>query len=60
MAVRSAIHALRGWPTPLGVTVNSTEQRPDADGRFPERVQGALAILARQLTDFARWRTAAR
>lgn len=60
VAVRSAIHALRGWPTPLGVTVNSTEQRRDADGRFPERVRSALGILAHQLTDFAHWRAAAR
>jgi FMN reductase len=56
VSVRSAIHALRGWPTPFGVTVNTAEQRPDAEGRFDEVVDGALAILAEQLTDFARWR----
>ena len=53
VSVRSAVHALRGWPTPFGVTVNSVEQLPGPDGRFDERVRGALAILARQLTDFA-------
>ena len=59
VSVRSAIHALRGWPTPFGVTVNSAEQRPDADGRFDERIDGALAILAGQLMEFAGWRAAA-
>jgi FMN reductase len=57
VSVRSAIHALRGWPTPFGVTVNSVEQRPDRNGTFDSRVDGALAILAGQLVEFARWRT---
>jgi FMN reductase len=60
VAVRSAIHSLRGWPTPFGVTVNSAEQLPDADGSFDERVTGALHILAGQLIDFVGWRAAAR
>jgi FMN reductase len=60
VSVRSTIHALRGWPTPFGVTVNSAEQRPDEVGRFDKRIDGALAILAGQLVDFASWRAAAR
>jgi FMN reductase len=60
VSVRSAIHALRGWPTPLGVTVNSAEQHPTADGSFDEQVTAALHILATQLTDFTAWRAAAR
>lgn len=60
VSVRSAIHALRGWPTPFGVTVNSAEQFPGPDGAFDERVQSALGILARQLVDFASWQIAAR
>jgi FMN reductase len=56
VSVRSAIHALRGWPTPFGVTVNTAEQHADASGRFDERVEGALAILAGQLVEFASWR----
>lgn len=55
VSVRSAIHALRGWPTPLGVTVNSVEQT-DTD----ERVLGGLRVLAGQLVDFASWQLAAR
>jgi FMN reductase len=60
VSVRSAIHALRGWPTPFGVTVNSAEQHSTADGAFDERITEALQILAAQLTDFAAWRAAAR
>jgi FMN reductase len=29
-SLRSITHALRGWPTPLGVAINSTEAPPDA------------------------------
>jgi FMN reductase len=54
-SVRSTIHALRGWPTPFGVTVNSVEQPPDADGRFDPRVEAALGVLVGQLMDFAGW-----
>ena len=60
VSVRSAIHALRGWPTPFGVTVNSAEPVTTGDGGFEPRVDGALRILAGQLMDFASWRAAAR
>lgn len=60
VSVRSAIHALRGWPTPFGVTVNSAEQTAPVDGRLDPRTIGALRILATQLTDFASWRSAGR
>jgi len=55
VSVRSAIHALRGWPTPFGVTMNSAEQTPE-----DPVVRGALQILAGQLVEFASWRAAAR
>jgi FMN reductase len=50
VSVRSAIHALRGWPTPFGVTVNTVEQTPD-----DPQVTGALRVLAGQLVQFASW-----
>jgi FMN reductase len=53
VSVRSAIHALRGWPTPLGVTVNSAEQPPSATGAFEAGVEASLGVLAQQLVDFA-------
>jgi FMN reductase len=55
VSVRSTVHALRGWPTPFGVTVNSAEQQAD-----DPRVTGALEILAGQLIDFTSWQAAAR
>jgi FMN reductase len=59
VSVRSAIHSLRGWPTPFGVTVNSAEQPPAGDGSFDEHTTAALRIMAKQLTDFAGWRASA-
>ncbi len=58
VSVRSTIHALRGWPTPFGMTVNSAEQVGD-DG-FDGRVTGGLRVLAGQLMQFAGWQLAAR
>lgn len=54
VSVRSAIHALRGWPTPFGLIVNSSEQVTAAG--WDDRVAGGMQILAGQLLDFARWR----
>lgn len=54
VAVRSAVHALRGWPTPFGLTVNTAEQElTDA------KVVGGLEIVVAQLLEFTRWRAAA-
>lgn len=52
VSVRSAIHALRGWPTPFGVTMNSVEQTAD-----DPRVLGGLDIVAAQLMRFAAWQS---
>ena len=60
VSLRSTTHALRGWPTPFGVTVNSAEPTDGPDGSFTPRIDGALRILAGQLLDFARWQAAAR
>lgn len=51
VSVRSAIHALRGWPTPFGLTVNSTEQVSAGD--WDDRVSGGMQILTRQVLGFA-------
>jgi FMN reductase len=55
-ALRSTVHALRGWPTPLGVTINSTPVG-DVDpivGAAPQ-----LGLLVDQVVGFARWQWAA-
>ena len=55
VSVRSAVHALRGWPTPYGVAVNSGEQLPsDPD------VVARLDLLAGQLMRFTAWQEAMR
>lgn len=50
-AMRSIVHALRGWPTPLGVTINTAGTRMfGCDGEcLDEQVTGALRVLAEQV-----------
>jgi FMN reductase len=50
-ALRSIVHALRGWPTPLGVTLNTAGVRLfDGEGRcLDEQVAGSLKLLAEQV-----------
>lgn len=56
-ALRSIVHALRGWPTPLGVALNSAEVRFAADGTCSDaRVESNLRTIGRQVVDFARSR----
>jgi FMN reductase len=59
--LRSIGHALRAWPTPLGVAINSADQIWDSAGQLVDTtVQGQLDMLATQLLTFARaaWETA--
>ena len=50
-AMRSIVHALRGWPTPMGVTLNTAGVRLfDGDGQSLEpQVTGSLRLLAEQV-----------
>jgi FMN reductase len=58
-ALRSIVHALRGWPTPLGVAVNTSECRFDAEDRpSSPAVDRQLQILAAQVVRFAEQRAA--
>ena len=54
-ALRDIVHALRGWPTPLGAAINSTEQVFDEDGtcQMP-RVAQVLELMAGEVMSFAR------
>jgi FMN reductase len=53
-ALRSIVHALRGWPTPLGVPLNSAEVKFDADGSCSDtRVADSLRLVGRQVAEFA-------
>ena len=56
-ALRSIVHALRGWPTPLGVAINT------GDGHFNKddiaaspSVDHQLALMAKQVVQFAQQR----
>jgi FMN reductase len=54
-ALRAVVHALRGWPTPLGVAVNSELPVWDGAGAVGDRaLVGQLEILTGQVVDFAR------
>lgn len=48
VSLRSVVHALRGWPTPLGVAINSAE--PDRDP------SAQLRLLGEQVVEFAHLR----
>ncbi len=54
MALRSIVHALRGWPTPLGATLNTTDGVFDAAGKCKdEKVLNQLNAVGRQVVEFA-------
>ncbi|WP_083866915.1 MULTISPECIES: NADPH-dependent FMN reductase [Frankia] len=52
-ALRSSVHALRGWPTPLGVTLNTEQPLFDSAGRLVDAAAAArLETLADQIMGF--------
>ena len=52
-ALRSIVHALRGWPTPLGAALNSSEVRFNADGCSDVQVEKTLRTIGEQVVEFA-------
>ncbi|MFL5296598.1 MAG: NADPH-dependent FMN reductase [Phenylobacterium sp.] len=58
MAVRSIIHAMRGWPTPFGAALNAS-QLFDAEGECREAKDAwQITTVADQVMEFARMRGA--
>lgn len=54
VSLRSTVHALRGWPTPLGVAINTAEQVFADDGTIADdSVAEQLQLLGQQVVDFA-------
>ena len=52
--LRQVVHALRGWPTPIGLAVNGTITRFDADGTTADdTVTQLVDSMADQLMEFA-------
>ena len=55
--MRAIVHALRGWPTPMAVAVNSQNDIFGGEGEVAEQALDAqLAVLAEQVVTFARMR----
>jgi FMN reductase len=59
-SLRSTVHALRGWPTPLGVAINSLDSNGAGEDGFGDSVQRQLEILGEQVVTFATQATRAR
>jgi FMN reductase len=54
-ALRDIVHALRGWPTPLGAAINTAEKVFDDDGNcLAPRVAQMLDMIAGEVISFAR------
>lgn len=53
-ALRSIVHALRGWPTPLGAALNSAQVTFDAHGAASDlAVERNLRTIGEQVVQFA-------
>jgi len=53
--LRQVVHALRGWPTPLGLAINSRVTTFDErGGTDDDSTRTAVGIMARQVMDFPR------
>lgn len=52
--LRTTVHALRGWPTPLGAAVNSVETKFDeTGGSSDQKVEATLRAIGEQVVRFA-------
>jgi len=47
--LRTIVHALRGWPTPLGIGINTVETTFDSDGLGDSKFEGQLTVMQREL-----------
>jgi FMN reductase len=60
-SLRAVVHALRGWPTPYGVTINSTLKPFGAEGQPADPAAlKACQTVAQEVVEFARLMLAAR
>jgi FMN reductase len=54
ISLRTIVHALRGWPTPLGATLNTATGIFDAGGSCTDpKAALQLGLVARQVVEFA-------
>ncbi|NWK94448.1 FMN reductase [Sphingobium lactosutens] len=55
VALRAVTHSLRGWPTPMGIAVNTAEPVFDADGKcLNAGLTSQAKIMAEQILRFLR------
>ncbi|QLL66225.1 NAD(P)H-dependent oxidoreductase (plasmid) [Sinorhizobium mexicanum] len=55
-ALRSIVHALRGWPTPLGAVINTSLPVFDSEGEVVDMAaKFQLETVGRQVMQFCRW-----
>lgn len=52
-SLRSIVHALRGWPTPLGAAINTSEVSFEADRCSDAQVEKNLLTIGEQVVEFA-------
>jgi FMN reductase len=52
--LRSIVHALRGWPTPLGAGIKASSGMFTAEGCTDPAVVAQLDLVGRQVVEFAR------
>jgi FMN reductase len=60
IALRSIVHALRGWPTPYAATLDAKARPFASDDGPPDGVNDALATVAQQVVAFAQMAQMAR
>lgn len=54
-ALRAIVHSLRGWPTPLGVMLNTSDNLFDEQGNcLDRRMRIQLETVGKQVVEFAR------
>jgi FMN reductase len=54
MSMRGIVHAMRGWPTPHGITVNTAAQRLLVDGEIADSaLKESIALQAKHIVQFA-------
>jgi FMN reductase len=54
--LRSIVHALRGWPTPLGAGIKASQGLFTAEGCTDPAATEQLQLVGRQVVEFARLR----
>jgi FMN reductase len=59
--LRTIVHALRGWPTPMGAAINAATSGFDPSGEpAEEQVRFQLELVGKQVVELARLRSGAR